>query len=332
MSLKAFGRKPSGERKKRILASPNYRNGTFRNLEPTAVMREDASFARVFFEFIRSREATRPAEPVPSERADLSALDDEGIQIVWFGHSSYLLRAGGLNVLVDPVFSGHASPVACTTKAFPGADVYSAGDMPEIDLLIITHDHYDHLDMETVIALIPKVKHVYTALGVGEHLEYWGYAKERITELDWFEQAKMEGENSITALPARHFSGRSLKRGQTLWAAYALQIGGFRIFVGGDSGYGPHFRQIGEQYGPFDLALLECGQYGKNWPQIHTQPEETAQAARDLNAKTFIPVHWGKFALAIHSWHEPVDRIEAITAETRQSHIIPMIGRKMMIG
>jgi L-ascorbate metabolism protein UlaG (beta-lactamase superfamily) len=217
-------------------------------------------------------------------------------------------------------------------KAFAGTDVYGVKDMPNIDVLLLTHDHYDHLDYRTIRQLRPKVRQFYTSLGVGEHLEYWGVDPKKITELDWWETKDAAPGVSFTATPARHFSGRSLTRGQTLWSSFVLKIYGYSLFLGGDSGYEQHFKVIGETYGPFDIAMLESGQYGKHWPYIHMFPEETVMAAQDLGTKVLMPVHWGKFTLALHPWNEPIRRIVRAAADKGLKLTTPRIGEPVVLG
>ena len=282
-------------------------------------------------------------------RTDLRALPDEGVWVVWFGHSSYLLKVEGVTILVDPVFSGHASPVSFLAKAFPGTDVYGVEEMPEIDVLLLTHDHYDHLDYKTVTSLAPKAWRVCTSLGVGAHLESWGVPAEKIVELDWWESWEWGGSRAggvdgltLMAAPARHFSGRGFKRGGTLWSSFVLKGRGHSLYLGGDSGYEQHFREIGERCGPFELAILECGQYGKNWPYIHMMPEQTVQAALDLRAAALVPVHWGKFTLALHPWDEPVRRVMAAASASASASAAgggkglqlatPLIGEVVKVG
>ncbi|HEY8970633.1 MAG TPA: MBL fold metallo-hydrolase, partial [Puia sp.] len=252
--------------------------------------------------------------------------------IVWFGHSSYFIKLAGLTVLVDPVFCGYASPFPFSTKAFPGTDVYGVDDLPEIDMVVITHDHYDHLDYKTMQRLATKGRHFYTSLGVGSHLEYWGIAASKITELDWWEEVAVENGGMLTAAPARHFSGRGFQRGKTLWSSFVLRAGGYSLFLGGDSGYGPHFKIIGERFGPMDLAILECGQYGKDWPAIHMLPEECVVAAGELGAGVLLPVHWGKFSLSLHPWDEPVRRVVRASVAAGIAFATPMIGEPVVIG
>jgi len=354
----AFGKAPTGERLQRILQSPNYREGSFQNLVPTEMSLKDVSIFKVLREFMRKPANTVPPKPIPFVRTDLRALPDDGVSIVWFGHSSYLLKIDGVHILVDPVFSRNASPFRWFAKAFPGTDSYGADNMPDkIDILLLTHDHYDHLDYKTVRRLKDRVGHFYTSLGVGSHLESWGIPGERITELDWWEScavtpaggavaplgaggsrggvmAPVDGAAwaRLTATPARHFSGRSLKRNKTLWSSFVLKVGGRSFFLGGDSGYGEHFKEIGERFGPFDLAMLECGQYGKYWPHIHMFPEQTVQAAQDLKAKKVLPVHWAKFTLALHPWNEPIRQLTAAAGKAGQHITTPLIGQPVVLG
>lgn len=331
MQQAVFGKDPTGERLSRIQQSSNYREGAFQNLSITEVMPKDASTWEMLKDFFNKPKTVEPSNPMPTVKTDLKALTSDKPTIVWFGHSSYLIKSKETTILVDPVFSGSASPVSFFGQAFAGADAYSVEDLPEIDMLFISHDHYDHLDFNTITKLIPKVKKVYTALGVGAHLEYWGFKKEQIVEFDWWDTLTVNENIHVTATPARHFSGRGFTRGRTLWASFALKINGYNIFIGGDSGFDTHFKSIGTQCGPFDIAILENGQYGKNWAHIHTTPEETAQAAIDLQAKVLMPVHWAKFALAYHPWNEPINRLKAKITNTDLKITTPIIGEPVVL-
>jgi len=330
MQQKIFGRTPDAETAERITASANYRDGAFQNLSITEVTRKGASYPKMIIQFL-NKPKNNTALQIPSIKTDLSNLDDEYPVIVWFGHSSYLIKYKGTNILVDPVFSGHASPFSSSVKAFPGSDIYKAEDMPAIDMLIITHDHFDHLDYKAVLALQPKVKHIYTSLGVASHLKYWGIANTKITEFDWWESEKTGKNIQLTAAPARHFSGRKFARGKTLWSSFILELNNYKIYIGGDSGYDSHFKTVGEKFGSFDIAILECGQYGKDWPYIHMMPEEVAQAAKDLNAKLLLPVHWGKFSLSLHPWNEPIERLLKAATENNLQVTTPMIGEPVVL-
>jgi L-ascorbate metabolism protein UlaG (beta-lactamase superfamily) len=248
---------------------------------------------------------------------------------VWFGHSSYFIQIDGKKILVDPVLSGHASPFSFSIKAFKGTDVYSANDIPDIDYLFISHDHWDHLDFETMLALKPKIKKVFCGLGTGEHLEYWGYKKSSITEMDWNEKIIPDSGFIVCTFPARHFSGRGIKRNQTLWSSFVLQTPTMNIFIGGDGGYDKHFAEIGKTFGTIDLAILENGQYNKNWKYIHMLPDEIGNTFRDLNAKRFFTVHNSKFKLSTHPWDEPLIKITALSKESNFPLITPMIGEQV---
>ncbi len=300
--------------------SPNYRNGVFHNQEHTVLMSPDSSMLKAFFKFMRKPRSVYPPAPLPALRRNLKEQLTDETSVTWFGHSSYLIRMNGQNILVDPVFSNHASPVPIFAKAFTGSNVFGPDDMPDIDVLIITHNHYDHLDGRTIRSLRNRVGEVYTGLGVKADLVRYGIPKDRIREMDWGESTQLPAGLSLTSAPARHFSGRGVKRNQSLWSSFILASGKEKIYIGGDSGYGPHFKSIGEQYGPFDLAILETGQYNTDWASIHMMPEEAVQAAKDLRAKGMLPVHWGKFALAFHPWDEPVRR----TVAEAQKHNIPV--------
>lgn len=332
--MKSFGKLPSGSRLERIRKSAHYREGSFKNLAETPMLAEGASYPKMIVEFFSKGIDREPLHALPAVKTDLNHLASVEPAIVWFGHSSYLIRIHGKNILIDPVFSRTPSPIQSIGKQGYAATVqYTADDMPsDIDLLIITHDHYDHLDYDTIQKLKSRVKLVYTSLGVGEHLEYWGVDKEKIVEFDWWEkQSPMHGME-IIATPSRHFSGRLFKRNQSLWSSFVLKTENYSIFIGGDSGYDAAFKTIGEQYGPFDLAILECGQYDKKWPYIHMMPEECPQAAIDLKAKAFMPVHWGKFTLALHPWNDPVERALKKSNELNVQMVTPMIGEPLLLN
>ena len=326
--LKILGKAPSGERLKRIQESPNYKEGSFKNVHPTDALLKGASKIKMLNDFFFNRpDSITPNEPVQSIRMDLTKLDNTKSSFVWFGHSSYFINHRGFKILVDPILSGHASPFKSMVKAFKGADIYKDKDIPECDVLLITHDHYDHLDFRAILQLKNKFKILITALGVGSHLEYWGIDKNKIVELDWWESFKINETIQITSTPSRHFSGRGFKRADTLWSSFVLQLDEKKIFLGGDSGYDDQFKKIGDKFGPFEFAILDCAQYGDNWPFIHMVPEQTTQAAKDLNASKLIPVHWGKFALSNHPWKEPIERIEKAASALNLPYEVPIIGK-----
>ena len=329
--LQTFGKTPSGRELEKVKASPNFRNGSFQNLSPTAMMEQGHSMVALMWKFLNKPANCFPPKPLPSVKTDLKKIQPGSPVIVWFGHSSYFIRINNKNILVDPVFSGHASPFSFSTKSFAGTNVYGVDDMPPIDILFLTHDHYDHLDFDTVVKLKPKVKQVCTSLGVASHLAYWGYDENIITEFDWWDSKTIE-DFTITAAPARHFSGRGLIRNKTLWSSFILQTPTHTIYVGGDSGYDTHFKTIGDKFGPFDIVMLECGQYNTAWPHIHMLPHETPQAAVDLTAKMLLPVHWGKFCLSLHPWNEPANLVAAAAKRLNMAVTTPLIGEPVILG
>lgn len=332
LNTPVFGKLPSGKRLERIQGSPNYKNGAFQNLSPTPQMAEGHNFGKVLWNFLfKKPKNVKPSAAIPVIHTDLHALDIQKDQLIWLGHSSYLFTVNGKTYLVDPVLSNNASPLPKSNTAFKHSYQYTPKDIPAVDFLIITHDHFDHLDYKTVVQLQSKVKHVICGLGVGEHLEYWGYDPAVISELDWYEVTHFEHNINIAATPSRHFSGRTLMRNTSLFCSYVLQSGDKTIFIGGDSGYDQHFKLIGDLYGPFDLAILENGQYNEAWRYIHTLPEEFPQVIKDINAKAVLPVHCGKFALAMHDWSEPLERLRDIHIPNVKI-LTPQIGQIININ
>lgn len=325
--LPKFGGVPSGDRLKRIQQSPNYVNGAFKNLSPTPDFPEGETFWSIGWYFLTAKSVDiKPSKPIPSEKTDLHSLPLSENCFIWMGHSSYFIQVDGKRLLIDPVLSGAASPIKSTTRAFDGADVYKVNDIPALDYLILTHDHWDHLDYETVIQLKNRSKSVITGLGVGAHLERWGFDMNRVIEKDWWDFTDLGDGFEISHTPARHFSGRGFKRAQTLWCSFVLKTPNYKLFLGGDSGYEVHFEKIGREFGPFDLAILETGQYDSHWPLIHSLPEQWETIAGELKAKNWIPVHWGKFNLAKHPWYSPA---EALFDKT--GAVIPKIGKPISL-
>jgi len=298
--LPQFGKLPSGERLERIKKSPHYKEGQFQNMHFTPNLVEGVSIATVMKQFLFGKNKNRtPPGVVPARKTDLLNLVPSKNCLVWFGHSSYFIQIDGKKILVDPVFSGNASPLPSTTKSFPGSDVYTADDLPEIDYLFITHDHWDHLDYKTVVKLRSKVKQVITSLGTGAHLERWNYDKKKIVEKDWDQEVMLDNGFVINTTSAR------------------------------DSGYDTHFAEIGNKYGPFDLVILECGQYSPYWKYIHMMPEETVQAGLDLKANKILPVHWAKFSLSLNDWDDSIKRVTAEASKKNMPLVHPMIGEEV---
>lgn len=322
-----FGKTPSKERKARVENSPNYHDGKFQNQHETPQLTSGKGYIATMADFLfKKKERLSPDQDLPAIKTDLhSFVPDEDV-LVWFGHSSYYMQVDGKRFLVDPVLSGAASPVSFVNKPFKGTDIYRPEDIPAIDYLIISHDHWDHLDYNTIMKLKDRVGKVICGLGVGEHFEYWGFPVENIIELDWNEDAILESGFSVFCLPARHFSGRGLSPNQSLWASYLLQTPTMKIYIGGDSGYDTHYKLIGERFGVVDLAILENGQYDQSWKYIHMMPEEVVDAAKDLKATRLFAVHNSKYALGNHAWDDPLNRVSKKSEEESVNLITPQIG------
>jgi len=337
-----IGGDPAGERLARIQAMPNHTDGKLHNLEPTDMNMPATTMLKVMWIMLRGAEGREPAQAIPVEAFDREAwerIPDHEVGIAWFGHSTVLLKIDGLTFLTDPVFGERASTFTFAgPKRFAYTEHMRVSMLPPVDVVLLSHDHYDHLCYETIVDLVVQrmggVAHdrpdrplrFITALGVGAHLEKWGVDPARITELAWWEEAQV-GPVKLTLTPTRHFTGRSLtNRFSTLWGAFVLHGATKRVYFGADSGYTATFKEVGERCGPFDLALLECGAYSEHWPQIHMFPEETAQAALDLKARVLMPIHWGKFALGLHPWKESIERITRVPEGSRPPLLTPRIG------
>jgi len=327
-----FGAYPEGRRLEKVERSPHYVNGSFRNLVDTPVLREGVSMGSIMVGNLLEKVANlRPSMPLPTVKTDLKALELERDAIVWLGHSSYFVIFAGQRMLIDPVLSSHAAPVSFSTQAFAGTNLYTVEELPSIDVLLITHDHWDHLDHATVTALQDKVSQALVPLGVGAHLEHWGYPPEKIREADWYDRLPLDAKATLHLIPARHYSGRLLTRNMTLWTGFVLESATRRILFSGDTGYGPHFTEIAQRFGSFDLVALDMGQYDPRWPYIHMTPEEAAQAAKDLNAKALLPAHVGRFSIARHAWNEPFERIRAASQSQPYRLLTPMIGQALKL-
>ncbi|MCB1303016.1 MAG: MBL fold metallo-hydrolase [Leptospiraceae bacterium] len=324
----SMGMAPDGERLERMKASPRYSEGHFRN---DAEMPEKPNFFAVMWKFLWNKANTEPAiHPATLDRqaADFDRAPIDGLRITWFGHASVLLELDGKKILLDPVWGQRVSPVG-----FAGPQRFYAPPMPleelsrlQIDAVVISHDHYDHLDYPTIMALAKTETIFIVPLGVGSHLEYWGISKERIKELDWWDSVDAAGIR-YTATPAQHFSGRTLSdRDTTLWAGFAIQGKSKKIFYSGDTGYFAGFKEIGKRLGPFDLSIMAIGAYDKQWAAVHLTPEEAVQAHKDIGGGLFLPVHWGTFNLAFHPWTEPIQRTLQAARENGVEVVAPAPG------
>ena len=328
-----FGTVSTGQSLSRIRSSPHYQDGQFVNIIETSLDMGVAAMAKTLQEFVTARNV-RPTQPLPTRfdhAAFLSSVEDDQVRVTWYGHSAILLEIEGKRLLLDPMLGSTASPVSFFAKRFPYQTPINLDPFTDIDAIIISHDHYDHLDYWSIQQLQDKAQRFFVPLGVGAHLQHWGVDAAKITELDWWESASLDSLTLI-ATPARHFSGRGLTdRNKTLWASWVLKSKHANVYFSGDSGYGPHFQEIGERYGPFDLAMIECGQYNEKWEAIHMLPEQSLQAHRDVQGKVMMPIHWGAFNLAVHPWKEPVERL----LEGVEGNVIiatPSIGESFVLN
>lgn len=321
----SFGRLPRGERLVRIERSPNFKDGEFKNECVTPMLTNDENRIKSFINFLFKKDpGLRPDAALQVVKSDIRHIKRDSDFLIWFGHSSYFMQLEGKRILVDPVFYV-ASPVSFINKPFKGTDVYYPEDMPDIDYLIITHDHWDHLDYKTIVELRPRIGKVICALGVGEHFEYWKFDKKKIVELDWNENESLDPGLTVHCLPARHFSGRGLTPNRTLWASFLLETPSQKIYIGGDGGYDSRFEVIGERFPNIDLAILENGQYNDDWKYIHLMPQYMSRAAKDLKAKKILTVHHSKYALSKHRWDEPLKNARNMQADSLDV-LIPRIG------
>jgi L-ascorbate metabolism protein UlaG (beta-lactamase superfamily) len=329
--LPTFGAKARGKRKDRMTHSSNWRNGKFINLVPTPMDIPFHQMIALLHEQLKRKQHTRPTSPLKPQHPSADSLAvTEPPRITWFGHSAFLLHIQNQTILLDPMLGKAPSPIpSIGSKRFGDSLPAEITDLPHIDAVIISHDHYDHLDYPSVAKLKDKVSMFFVPLGIGAHLERWGIAPDHITELDWWEESIYHGL-TIACTPARHFSGRTLTdRFATLWASWVIKADDASIFFSGDTGYGPHFKQIGDKYGPFSLTLMECGQYNEHWPNVHMMPEQTAQAHLDLRGEKIIPMHWGAFVLALHPWAEPPERLLAAAEKNGSTVLTPEIGEEL---
>lgn len=327
-----IGGDPAGERIERIRALTNHRSGKLHNLEPTDMNMPFTVMLKVMWTMLKGADGREPKAPLPTVRFDREAWErvpSDEVAICWFGHSCVLIKLNGLTFLTDPVFGERASTFSFAgPKRFPVTERITVEQLPPIDVLLLSHDHYDHLCYETILQLMAsrKLARVIAALGVGAHLEKWGMPAALITECAWWDEV-MAGPVKLTFAPTRHFTGRGLtNRFSTLWGSFVLE-GTERLYFGADSGYSRTFQELGARFGRFDLALLECGAYSEHWPQIHMFPEATEQAARDLHAQLLMPIHWAQFALGLHPWKESIERITKRAGETGLPLFTPRIGR-----
>lgn len=327
----AFGKSATGARRERMERSPQWKDGHFDNPQPLV-----NHFGEMMSGMLKVSPHTSPGEPLAVEAINPRRFETppaSGLRVTWMGHSSQLVELDGHRILTDPVWSERVSPYSWVGPKRWFAPPIALEDLPPVDAVVVSHDHYDHLDRPTLLALRDSPKHskvvFIVPLGVGAHLEYWGIPAERIVELDWWERTHV-GELEVVATPARHASGRFLfDKDATLWAGYALIGPQHRAFYSGDTGLFPAMRDIGERLGPFDVTMIETGQYHRAWPDWHIGPEQAVLAHQMLRGKVMIPVHWALFGLAYHGWTEPAERARAEAERLAVTLVLPRPGQSL---
>lgn len=328
----AKGSNPSLEDMQRFMHQPNFewnaqkQKGYFKNLNPQMPHIERASMWAVAKYYLFKPKNATPNKPLPFVEGNFHTLHSQSPAVVWFGHSSLLINYKDFTMLIDPVFSDYASPKSFINRAFKADIHWSAKDFNTINALVITHDHYDHLDYPTINALKAQVERFIVPLGVGSHLRFWGIESSKITELNWWESVSLAPDIRLHATPAQHSSGRGLEWDRTLWSSYLLEIGGKKIFLSGDGGYYTHFKDIGNAFGGVDLAILENGQYNIAWKYSHSFTPQVLQAALDLRAKMVMPIHYGRFVAGSHAWNEPLKNLIKLCDLYQLPISVPRLG------
>jgi L-ascorbate metabolism protein UlaG (beta-lactamase superfamily) len=328
--IQQFGGKITKELQNQYKESENWSDGKFKNLEVTTMDMGVKDIPKMLYKQFTDKAKRQPETPIPVVPFDKEAFlkKDGTFKFIWYGHSVILMRMNGKTILIDPMLGPNASPIApFKTNRFSKNTLDLITDFPEIDLLLISHDHYDHLDYDSILRLKEKTKQFYVALGVKRHLVKWGIEADKVKEFDWWNNANF-ADIEITYTPTRHFSGRGITdREKSLWGGWVFKTETESIWFSGDGGYGKHFKEIGEKLGPFDFGFMECGQYNEKWHAIHMFPEESVQAAKDAGVKKVMPVHWAGFALAQHAWTEPVDEFAKSAVLNNLEAIYPQIGQ-----
>jgi L-ascorbate metabolism protein UlaG (beta-lactamase superfamily) len=317
----------------KIMQSPQFKDKKFTSGKKVLNMTAGDWIASSW-RFLFEKNSQIPEMPLPVQPVDLSSFSSDNrsnLSSTWIGHSSLLINISGYKILTDPVFETKVSLVGPTR--YNGDAPLDPGLLPPVDVVIISHDHYDHLNRASVRQLVPKTGLFITPLGVGTRLRKWGVPEDKIQELDWWDQYRVDDNLTLTATPAQHFSGRGiLDRNATLWASWVIHTPEFNIFFSGDSGYFDGFKKIGERFGPFDMTFMECGAYDELWSGVHMFPEETVRAHMDLKGKLLHPIHWGTFNLALHPWYDPMIRVEKAARQNAIALAVPIAGQTIEYG
>ena len=321
-----FGSNPTSKQMEFYQNFSNYKENQFKGLQPTPMMTGEVSTLD-YFKTDSNRTPSRDVTPTKINYSSFSNVEKNNYKIAWLGHSAFIINLGGKKILLDPMLGSHASPLPIPSlRRYNKILPIDPLEMTNIDFVVLSHDHYDHLDYSTIKKIKENVKTFLVPHGLGNHLIKWNVKKEKIIELNWDENYQF-GEIEFVCLPSRHFSGRGpLNRNYTLWSSWAIKSPGAKIYFSGDSGYGDHFKKIGKNHGPFDISLLDCGQYNLAWKYVHMFPFEAILAAKELRTKYFMPIHWGGFTLALHPWDEPVIESIKLAEESGLSYITPGIG------
>ena len=330
----AFGGNPTEEQKEFYERFDNYVNGKFVNETETSLNMGISEYISMIKDSFKCAQDRKPGAQMPIPMIDWKKIKNEKDSLTWLGHSTFLLSIDNKKILLDPILGPIASPVS-----FVGSRRYEYSknmlqvidEMPPIDAVLISHDHYDHLDFKSIVKLNNKVSHFFVPLGVSSHLIVWGVPKEKITELNWWDETNFQGLTFVLT-PAKHFSGRGiLNRNTTLWGGWAILGKHRRFYNSGDGGYDKHFKEIGKKYGPFDITLMEGAQYDRRWFWVHMRPEEAVQAHLDVNGKNMMLMHWGAFTLAFHGWKEPIERALKEAKKSDINLIAPKIGETVLL-
>lgn len=323
-----FGGKLTKEEKSRLEKSEQWKKGIFQNESKTTMDMSLTSLPKLIKESIQGRKSINPKGEIPIIPFDSNQFKLDGIpKFIWYGHSTLLLQVNNKNLLIDPMFGSDASPVGpIRTKRFSKDSLNIIKSLPHIDAILMTHDHYDHLDFLSMRELRQKVNRFLVPLGVGRHLEHWGVDNSMIKEFDWWQETQIF-DLQLIFTPSRHFSGRgAFDRAKSLWGGWVIKSSNHSVYWSGDGGYDKHFKLVGKKFGPFDWGFMECGQYNERWYQIHMYPEEAVQAAIDSKVKNAIPVHWAAFSLALHHWKEPVERFVSSAGQKQLAFLTPKPG------